>query len=262
MFVLSKLFWFVAQPGDLLVLILVAGTIWLLVSGHRRGLGLVVLAAIGFTATAALPVGEWMIMPLEDRIAPPATLPPNITGIILLGGGVNEVISAARNHPTVNDAADRLVGTAALARRYPEARIVVSGGSSRIIPNGAVEAVAMENFLVEEGIDRARITREARSRNTYENALYSYDEVKPKPGETWLLVTSAWHMPRAVGCFREVGWHVIPYPVDYKTTGHFSLVGEEQLGSQLALVSLAAKEWIGLLIYRVMGRTDALFPSA
>jgi len=261
MFVLSKLLWIVVAPGDLLLILVVAGLLLLCLGRRRVGMALAAVGVVGLCATAVLPVGEWLMIPLENRIAAPSPMPARVDGIIVLGGSVDETVSAARGHPTVNQAADRMVSTAMLARRYPAARVVVDGGTSSLFPDGSTEAAAMAGFLVEEGIDPARITRESHSRNTYENALFAYREVKPKPGETWLLVTSAWHMPRALGCFRSVGWSVTPYPVDYKTTGHFWTRNEIQLGPQLILANLAVKEWIGLVAYRLMGRTDALFPT-
>ncbi len=261
LFILSKVLWIFVAPGNLLLILVVAGLIALCLGRRRLGLSLAAVGVLGLCATAVLPVGEWLLIPLEDRIAAPSPMPERADGIIVLGGGVDEDVSAARGHPTVNHAADRLVSTAMLARKYPAARVVVDGGSSRLIPGGPTEAAAMAGFLTEEGIDPARITRESRSRNTYENAAFAVAEVKPKAGETWLLVTSAWHMPRALGCFRRVGWRVIPYPVDYKTTGRFWTGNEIQLGPQIMLMNLGVKEWIGLLVYRLMGRTDALFPS-
>jgi uncharacterized SAM-binding protein YcdF (DUF218 family) len=260
-FILSKILWIVVAPGNLLLILIVAGLIALCLGRRRLGLVLATVGALGLCASAVLPVGEWLMMPLEDRIAAPSPMPPRVDGIIVLGGGVDETISAARSHPTVNHAADRLVSTAMLARKYPMARIVVDGGSSSLIPGGPTEAAAMAAFLIQEGVDAERITRESRSRNTYENAAFAVAEVKPQPGETWLLVTSAWHMPRALGCFRSVGWRVMPYPVDYKTTGRFWTRNEIQLGPQILLANLAVKEWIGLVVYRLMGRTDALIPG-
>lgn len=260
-FVLSKILWIVAAPGNLLLILVVVGLIALCLGRRRLGLCLATVGALGLSASAVLPVGEWLLTPLEDRIAAPSPMPERVDGIVVLGGGVDEAVSEARRHPTVNHAADRLVSTAMLARKYPTARIVVDGGSSSLIPGGPTEAAAMAAFLIQEGIDPERITRESRSRNTYENAAFAVAEVKPQPGETWLLVTSAWHMPRALGCFRGVGWRVTPYPVDYKTTGRFWTRNEIQLGPQILLANLAVKEWIGLVVYRLMGRTDALVPG-
>jgi len=200
-------------------------------------------------------------VPLENRFAAPPDLPPRIDGIIVLGGAVDEAVSGARGEIRLNRAADRLTSAARLAQRFPEARVVVAGGNRSVFAEEPAEAAIMREFLLERGIAAARIAVEPRSRNTYENARFTYAEVQPKPGEAWLLVTSAAHMPRAVGCFRAVGWTVIPYPVDYRTAGQLSVISELSLSEQLALVNGAAREWVALAVYRGLGRTAALLPS-
>jgi uncharacterized SAM-binding protein YcdF (DUF218 family) len=218
-FVLSKLFWYVASPGNLCVLLILAGALRLALTRRRRGLALVLAGGLGLAAIAVLPLSAWAIAPLENRFPQPA-MPDRVDGIVVLGGGVNPRISAARGRPSVRDAAERLFAAGELARRYPGARIVMSGGEAAIFPTGRPEATVMRDVLVSQGIDASRIATETTSRNTYENAVETRRLMQPKPGEVWILITSAWHMPRAVGCFRTAGWTILPYPVDYQTTGH------------------------------------------
>jgi uncharacterized SAM-binding protein YcdF (DUF218 family) len=112
------------------------------------------------------------------------------------------------------------------------------------------------------GVPAEQMVFEEKSRNTWENAVFTRDLVKPKPGETWLLVTSAWHMPRSVGIFRHVGFPVVPYPVAYRTFGDGrEFRGYVSILDRLALLDLGVREWIGLLAYRLAGKTDALFPA-
>jgi uncharacterized SAM-binding protein YcdF (DUF218 family) len=259
-FVSSKLFWYVVSPGNLLTLIAVLGALRLATSRRRRGLGLVFVGSFGLVAIAVLPISSLVIAPLENRFPVPS-LPAHVDGIIVLGGGVDSRISESRGRPAVTNAAERLFMAAALARRYPDARIVLSGGEAAIIPEGFHEATVMRDILVSQDISADRMVTESTSRNTYENAANSYRLAQPKPGEVWVLITSGWHMPRAVGCFRRVGWSVIPYPVDYRTTGKFDPLTSFFLVQELPALSLAVKEWIGLVTYRVLGRTDALFPA-
>jgi len=260
-FIVGKLFWMLAEPGNLLTLLLALGALWLVLSRSRRGLALVVIATLSFLATAILPIGEWLMTPLENRFPAPAVLPAHVDGIIVLGGAVNEIVSQARGRVSLNAAGQRLLEAAELARRYPEARVTVVGGTGRLFGAELPEAAVMAEFLAAQGVDPQRITPESRSRNTYENALFARDLIKPKPGETWLLVTSAMHMPRAVGCFRGARWPITPYPVDYRTTGRLSWSADWTTAEELLLVNAAAKEWVGLAAYYMMGRTDALFPA-
>jgi uncharacterized SAM-binding protein YcdF (DUF218 family) len=260
-FALSKLFWILAAPGNLLVLLLTIGTLRLMTSRRRQGLGLVTVATIGLLTITVLPVGAWPLVLLENRFSTPANLPARIDGIVVLGGGAAAEPSEVGGELRLGRAAARLTAAVRLAQRFPEARVVVAGGSWSVITAEPPEAHAMRQYLIERGIDPERITSEARSRNTYENAIFAREEAKPRPGEIWLLVTSAAHMPRAVGCFRAAGWPVISYPVDYRIPGYLSASSDLSLSEQLTLVESAAKEWVGLIAYYVMGRTDALFPA-
>ncbi len=259
-FVASKLFWAVAAPGNLLLLLLLAGLFAMARSRRRRGLALAMAAALGLLAIAILPAGQWLVAPLEDRFPVPI-VPAHVDGIIVLGGAVLPAVSRAHGQVALDDAAERITGALALAERHPEARLVLSGGDASILPRpGEQEAELTRALLIELGVAPDRLLIEDRSRNTYENALFSRALAQPKPGETWLLVTSAMHMPRAVGCFRQVGWQVLPYPVDYRTEARPR--PDFQLSDHLELVDVAAKEWVGLAAYRLLGRTAALFPGA
>jgi uncharacterized SAM-binding protein YcdF (DUF218 family) len=251
-FILSKLAWFVLQPSNLLFGLLLLAT---LLRWRRLTLGLLALLALVVT----LPVGLWLLQPLEERFARLAALPDDVAGIIVLGGAQVSSISARRGVLAVNDAAERLIEGLALAYRYPEARLVFSGGSGALLPDDTVERLVNEQFLALLPVDRQRVVQEDRSRNTWENALFSKELVAPVPGETWLLVTSAAHMPRSVGIFREVGWPVVPWPADYRTSGGERFLRIE-VGQRLLELDEATREWLGLLAYYLMGRTDALLP--
>jgi uncharacterized SAM-binding protein YcdF (DUF218 family) len=259
MYVFSKLFWYVAAPGNLLALLVVLGAVALLLRWRRTGTVLVVVAAFGFLAIVFTPLPVWIMVPLENRFPEPH-LPAHITGMIVLGGALDDAITKARGEPALNGAAERIVEAAVLARRYPEARIVVSGGEGGLDGIGWNEATPTRDLLVTLGVARSRITIETKSRNTIENAEYSYAIVHPQPGQVWLLITSADHMPRAVGCFRHVGWQVVPFPVDYRTAP--GVIGPDfYLSDRLRMVELAAKEWTGLVAYRLLGHIDHLFPG-
>jgi len=258
LFVASKLFWAVMAPGNLLLLLLLAG-LAAIVLGRRRGFRLAVAAALALLAAAVLPVGQWVVAPLEARFPQPA-VPSHIDGIIVLGGAVEPEITRAHGEVALNEAAERITGALALAQRHPEAKLLVSGGDASIIPvAGGSEADPTRRLFIELGIPAARILIEGRSRNTYENAVFSRALAQPKPGDTWVLVTSAMHMPRAVGCFRAAGFDVLPYPVDYHTVAQAGLGFD--LSGHLGLLDLATKEWVGLVAYRLFGRTDSLFPG-
>jgi uncharacterized SAM-binding protein YcdF (DUF218 family) len=258
-FILSKLFGMVAQPGTLLWLILVAGVIRLRANRRRRGFALLMIATLGFGLIIILPIGDWVIAPLENRFPQPMPLPTRVDGILLLGGAVDVDVTTAHGQVALNEAAERITATLALARRYPAARIVVSGGNGGLASNSPGEAAPTGRLLTEDGLDPARLTLEDRSRTTFENAVLSHDLVQPQAGEVWLLVTSAAHMPRAVGCFRHVGWAVVAYPVDYRAGAPWWAT--PGLARHLATLDFALHEWVGLVAYRLLGRIDAAFPG-
>jgi uncharacterized SAM-binding protein YcdF (DUF218 family) len=148
-----------------------------------------------------------------------------------------------------------------LARRYPETHVVFSGGQGWLAGTDLTEAKVMRGFLRTHGLDERRLIFEGQARNTYENALLAKPLAAPQPGERWLLVTSAFHMPRAVGAFRQVGWPVIAYPVDYRTSGEFELLVAPDAGQRWRELDQAVQSWIGLIAYWLSGRITTLFPA-
>lgn len=246
-------------PSNALLLFLVVGCAWLVISRRRRGLWLLQISVLALALIATLPIAALLIMPLENRFPRPA-MPDQVDGIVVLGGSVSTRVSQARDYPTVKGSADRLFATAALARQYPEARIILSGGIVVPRPGAIAESEVMRDVLEATGIARDRLELESRSRNTCENAQYSHQHAQPKPGQTWILVTSANHLPRAVACFRKVGFAVLPFPIDYRTTGKVTFTRGFELSQDLSLLDLAVHEWVGLIGYRMMGWTDELFP--
>jgi len=261
MFIFGKLVWALLQPGNLLTLCLVAGVLFYLVSRGRRGKVLVGLSALGFVLFAVAPIGPAMLLALEERFPRPAQLPDRIDGMLLLGGAVDPALSLSFGETVFNSAVARVLGAVALARRHPEAKLVLVSGEGGFFPVGYSEARATLGFVVDEGIAPARILLEEKSRSTHENAVYTRELFRPAPGETWVLITSAYHMPRAVASFRGAGWSVIPYPVDFKVDPRTGLSPNFNLLDGLTASTLAGKEWVGLVAYRVMGWTRELFPA-
>jgi len=208
------------------------------------------------------PVGALLIEPLEDRFPAPGADMPAPYGIVVLGGAIDDAASAARGQTIFDEGASRLTEAAILARRYPQARLVYAGGSASLWRAHSTEALEARQLLVALGVEASRIAIEDQSRNTDENARFAAALVHPQSGEIWLLVTSAYHMPRAMGLFAKAGFSVRAFPVDYRSLGggrDWRLNHDPARG--LRLIDLAVHEWIGLLAYRLSGRIDALFPE-
>jgi uncharacterized SAM-binding protein YcdF (DUF218 family) len=259
-FVLSKILGFFALPSNFLVFL---GLFGLALEGTRlaRTGRLIAAAAIILFAIAGIgPLGKALIKPLEDRFPPwdAGRGPP--AGIVVLGGAIDPDF-AALHMPDLNDAAERVAVVPALAKAYPNARIIYSGGNPRIGSSLGSEAQYAAPLLESFGIPKDRLTLEERSRNTEENAIYAKELAAPRPGERWLLVTSANHMPRAMGAFRKAGFEIDAYPVDYRAPGRLHLLSFDQASSGLSRTDTAAHEWVGLLVYWVLGKSSALFPG-
>jgi uncharacterized SAM-binding protein YcdF (DUF218 family) len=260
-FVVSKVFWLLVQPLSLVLLLLLLALvlIWL----HRRRSSMIVLAAAlliaglcGYTS-----LGYMLIQPLEDRFSLPATLPEDVSTIIMLGGATMARPSTARQTVALNDAGERLTTTLWLAQRYPEAHIVLSGGGGLMSGDTESEAETARRFFVNLGIEESRLVLEGESRNTMENASLTREFLLARPG-TAILVTSAFHMPRSVGLFRKEGVGVVPWPTDYRSTaGQVFWLDLANPQSNFDTASTALREWIGLLVYRLTGQIDDLFPA-
>ena len=260
-FYLSKIFWFFIQPLNLAIFLLLAGLVAALF-GRRRLAGMGGIAAFVILALSAwTSIGATMLNPLEERFPKPA-LPDRIDGIVVLGGGFEGAINLARGGYELNSGGDRMVETAILARRFPQAKIVVSGGNGSLFLDGEGDADTAPRLLEALGVAADRLTLEDKSRNTYENAVFSRDLVQPKPGETWLLVTSAFHMPRAKALFDKAGFATVPWPVDYRTSGKEGIgFFRDNPADSLQATTMAIREWIGLFAYRLSGKIDQLFPA-
>jgi len=245
----------VLDPRTVLFLVLIVGTVLSWTRARPTGRWLVTLAVAVALVLSLLPIGASLLAILENRFPVPE-LPARVDGIITLGGDFNAARVEARGPLAV--ASPRINGLTDLARIYPGARVVFSGGSARVLRPDLREADQAARMLESLGVDMRRVTLERDSRNTYENALFSKWLVDPKPGETWVLVTSAAHLPRAVGTFRKAGWPVIGYPVGYRTGAARVRL---RFDGGLSDLRIVLREYLGLLVYYVRGRTDALFPA-
>jgi uncharacterized SAM-binding protein YcdF (DUF218 family) len=261
-FVVSKILGLLTWPSNLLIVLGFAGALLLATRFARAGLQCLLASLLLLAICSFSPLGNALMLPLEQRFPPwnPAGGAPD--GIVVLGGAFDTVVAPARGEISLNEAAERMTGAIELARKYPNARIVFSGGSGQLIYGGSTEAELAARLFDDLGVPASRLITEDRSRDTDENAKFSKAVADPKPGERWLLVTSAHHMPRAVGAFRRVGFDVEAYPVDWRTRGPEDLARPFRTASDgLKRTDTAAHEWIGLFVYWLTGRSAELFPA-
>ena len=258
-FQVSQLFWLIADPPTLLAVVALIGLACLKTAWKRLGKTLIFIVLVILTLIAVTPASHMAMRALETRFPPWRDSGAGVDGIVVLGGSISPELYFNHAASGFNSASGRLIGAADLAKRFKNARVVYTGG-----PSGAPrdEAEASKQILVALGVEESRIEIERESLNTFENAQFSKRVAEPKPGERWLLVTSALHMPRAIGCFRAAGFGVEAYPVDYHMPDwtDFSL---DNLGlvNGLSITSSVYHEAVGMIVYRLTGKTDTFYPA-
>jgi uncharacterized SAM-binding protein YcdF (DUF218 family) len=261
-FVLSKTIGMLLVPTNFLIGAGLVGAMLLATRLALLGRKLLAAAFVMLAICAFSPLGNWLLYPLEYRFPPWDASRGTPDGIIVLGGSIDPDVSIAHGVAVVRGAADRVIAAASLARRYPKLRIIFTGGSANLLSNDAREADYAAEVFEGLGIPRDRLEIERLARNTGENAEFAKALAAPKSGERWLLITSAYHMPRSVGLFRKAGFAVEPYPVDWKVAGRadlltFHIFSAEGMGS----VDIAVHEWLGLAAYGLSGKTSEFFPG-
>ena len=242
LYLVSKVFWQIVQPAHLWILLMVIGTVLVFTRRRRIGLGLLSLDGFLILIVALLPVGHWFISPLEDRFPRLVETPIHVDGIIMLGG-------------------DADVAFADLARRYPEAKLVFTGAAPPQEYGVFYKVNDARHSSQWMGIETSRVTFTPESRNTFEDVLDAKAIVHPTPTEIWILVTSAFHMPRSVGLFQAQDWRVVPYPVGYRAAAGDVAISNFDFVQNLTLLSVALKEWIGMIANRLLGHSESFFPG-
>ncbi|UAJ08986.1 YdcF family protein [Glacieibacterium megasporae] len=254
-FEVSKIAWALLAPETLLFLPF-AVALWSLMAGHRRvpayslaiGFGLVLAVGI-------FPIGDLLLVPLESRYQANPKL-GDVDAIMILGGGSNPAVAARWGTSGISEAGDRYLTGAALSRRFPKSAIYFTGGSGELVGAKISEAAVATQILEAAGVDRARVHLEGRSRSTAENAKFLRKITGLRSARHIVLVTSAFHMPRAMLTFCAAGWHDLrPYPADFRSTSFGDGIGWS-FARHLQTLDTAVKEWVGLLAYQVTGRAS------
>ena len=251
-FWLSKIFWLFAAPSSLLLLLIAAAVLCLLFRRRIAARRFALAAGVLFLLAGVFPLQNILLRQLENQY-PRAGWPARVDGVVILGGGLDWKVLQSRGVPAPEAGTARLLSGYEVARRYPGAKVIFAGGSSEIGSAEMSEAQGARYFFDQMGLDPKRLILEQGSRNTYENILLARQIAKPRPGQVWLLATSALHMPRAMGVARKLGWAIQPWPTDYLTTPS-GVSGYFQYTSNLNRIDMAVHEWLGLLVYRLTGR--------
>ena len=260
-FVLSKVLWFLVQPLNLIALLVIGSVLASWRGKARAARRMAVMAMLGLITPIVVPVDRWLLAPLEQRFTAPDPMPQKVAGIILLGGAQRPALTAHWKQPELNASAETLITFVALARRYPLAKLVFSGGSGDIFHQELSEGETVRLFLEQQGFEGSRVQYENKSRNTYENALFSQRLLQPKQEENWLMITNARTVPRAMGVFRKLGWNVTPVPADHTVIPLGEWEPRFNLALEFTVINEGLHEWLGLIAYYVSGKSNDLFPA-
>lgn len=257
---LLEVFWHFALPSNTIAILLIASGIAFWLGRIRLGRVLFSMGGLSLAAIVLFPLPALLFEPLEERFKA-NKLPDKVDGIIILGGAVNPWVTKQWGQPSITAAAERMTEGAALAKRYPKAKFLFSGGHWGSSQEQLSEADVARIFFEQQGLAASRTLYEDKATSTFENAVYTYELLEPLEDEVWVLVTSAAHMPRAVGAFRGAGWNVTPYPVDFRTTGVTRMSWPPVVGEAIYDFDYVVREWMSLVAYRLLGQSNELFPG-
>ena len=254
----SKLLWWIFSPSRILLFLLALGTVLLWTKKNIAGRWLLSVAVVVIFVLSFRPFGQGLLFVLESRFSHSLKLPEELDGVVVLAGSENSTISKTWGQPSLNGSSERLITFISLAKRYPEAKLLFVGGVGSVDSQVPTPEGTARMIFEQVGLDASRVIFESKSHNTFQGGVASYELIKPKAGEKWVLITSAFHMPRSVGVYRQAGWEVIPYPVDF---GYDDQIRFDFSLGHMAVFSRALHEWIGVFVYGLTGKTTELFPG-
>lgn len=259
-FLASKIFWAIAAPLNLLWILILIGLIYGFIRRSRPN-KILSFSLVAFLILGALPIGYNLVVLIERQYQRPMPMPDKVDGIIVLGGGFNAELSHMTGMMVANGDINRVVDFIDLAQKYPKAKLVYSGGSGRLLHQDKGESPIAAAYLKLSAIDESRVIYEGASRNTFENIINTKKMVLPQNGEVWILVTSKFHIPRAMGIFEKQGWKVIPYPSSPMTTGEYRILPLGfDVSQNFKLLHMGLREIFGCVIYYIWGKSAFVLP--
>lgn len=260
-FYISKIIWLLVSPDSLLLILVIFSLILLYIGKRQFAKTLLTITSGLLLIIAFFPLGEWLLYPLESHFQTNPNLPKKIDGIIVLNGAAAPELSHMWNQVEVGEAVERDLAFLDLARQYPKAKLIFTGGTGSLTKQEYKAADVAKKLFEQQKFNIKRIKFERKSRNTFENAIYSKEIAKPLKNENWILITTSWHMPRSIGIFCKVNWPVIPYPVDHQTKKDNLYRVDFDLAKNLKVLKIGIKEWLGLFAYYLSGKTTSIFPN-
>ncbi|MDC3021755.1 YdcF family protein [Pelagibacteraceae bacterium] len=258
-FYLSKIIWLILNPFNLFIFITLFSISLYFFNLRRLSLIIFLINFVFIAFISFLPIGSYLIYNIEKEYHSYIQPPEQVDGILILGGATNPILYNEYDQISLNGSSERLVESVFIIKKFDKAKVIFSGGSGIVNRPDFDHAQVAKSFYKKIGIEIDRIIFEDNSRNTYENIMYSKKIANPKLNENWLLITSASHMKRALLIADKNNWKLIPYAVDFKNIKDFKLIPNLKLLTNLNSFQHGSREWLGLVSYYLMGRTDKIF---
>ena len=250
-FIASKIFGYLIYPLSIACLLLLEAW-WSWSRRPRLGRGLLVAALALLWLPSTAPGADLLLLPLETRY--PVVENPSRSDAVVVLTGMVDVKAARGDQVEMGEAGDRILAGVELVRRDCADYLLIAGGSGDLFDQSVSEALILNRFAIEFGVPADRILLDTASRNTYENAVQARALIEERGLSDIILVTSAAHMPRSMGCFRKVGLDPRPYPVDFRSGwgkyDPFSLLPNVDY---LQESTMAVREYVGLIMYWLQG---------
>ena len=258
-FYLSKILWLILNPFNIFIFVTLLSIFLYFVKLRRLSLIIFLINFVFIALISFLPIGSYLIYNIEKEYHSYIKPPDQVDGILILGGATNPQLYNEYDQISLNSSSERLVESVFIIKKFDKAKVIFSGGSGILNRPDFDHAQVAKSFYKKIGIEIDKIIFEDNSRNTYENITYSKKIANPKINENWLLITSASHMKRALLIAEKNNWKLIPYAVDFKNIKNFKLIPNLKLLKNLNLFQQGLHEWLGLVSYYLMGRTNKIF---
>lgn len=257
-FYLSKVFWFLFNPFNLIIIFLIFGFFSYKFKKFFLANFFYYISLSFFLIFAILPTGPYLVYFLEKDFHKTNYYPEKLDGILILSGATNPFLTKEYDQINLGEGAERLIESYFLIKKFPNVKIIFSGGAAYLGYPEITDSSAAKKFYKDMGLDISKIYFENKSRNTFENLFLSKNYAQPKKNENWLLISSAFHLRRALNVGDELDWKLIPYPTDFRQSKKFIFKFSFDFFYNLSQSNLALHEWLGIFYYYLSNKTSKI----
>ena len=258
-FFLSKFLWFLFNPFNSILFLFFLSVILNFFKFQKFSKIMLYFTFLLFFIAGALPTGSYLLYLLEKNYHNKVNLPENVDGILILSGATNPFLTKEYDQISLNGAVERLTESIQLMKKYPKAKVFFAGGSGYVEHPDLNHSDVAKKFYESLDVNTKNIFFDKKSRNTYENIVFAKKKFNPNINEKWILVTSAFHLKRAISVGEKLGWELIPYATDYKLGKKFRWKLSTNIFYNLGSLQNSSHEWVGIISYYLMGRSSKIF---